>query len=131
MSDLKSAISYYNKAIEINPKNPDSYFNSGLCLAELNDLTKAKENFSKVIELKSDYAYAYYALGMAYETENNKDSAISNYEKFLEYKLGLLEDVSDKTTYTIEFSLTKEDDDWKLDSLTDTDIEKLHGIYSE
>ena len=51
--------------------------------------------------------------------------------KFLEYKLGLLENVSDKTTYTIEFSLTKEDDNWKIDSLTDTDIEKLHGIYSE
>jgi hypothetical protein len=45
--------------------------------------------------------------------------------------IGLLEKVSDKKTYTIEFSLTKENDEWKMDSLSDTDIEKLHGIYSE
>lgn len=66
-------------------------------------------------------------------TENIKESADNMIDnaKFLAYKLGLLEKVSDKKTYTIEFSLTKEKDDWKLDSLTDTDIEKLHGIYSE
>ncbi len=66
--------------------------------------------------------------------EDKKDNSITNSidnTKFLEYKLGLLENVSDMTTYTIEFSLTKEDDNWKIDSLTDTDIEKLHGIYSE
>ena len=69
------------------------------------------------------------------EDEENNDNGIVDdiidNEKFLEYKLGLLEDVSDKKTYTIEFSLTKEDDKWKLDSLTDSDIEKIHGIYSE
>lgn len=59
-----------------------------------------------------------------------KDKVVDT-AKFLQYKLGLLEDVKDKKTYTIEFSLTKEDDKWKLDSLSDTDIEKLHGIYSE
>lgn len=51
--------------------------------------------------------------------------------KFLDYKLGLLEKVKDKKTYTIEFSLTKENDKWKMESLSDTDIEKLHGIYEE
>lgn len=67
-------------------------------------------------------------------TNNENDptgNKILDTEKFLEYKLGLLEDVTDKKTYTIEFSLTKEDEKWKLDSLSDTDIEKLHGIYSE
>ena len=67
-------------------------------------------------------------------TNNENDptgNRILDTEKFLEYKLGLLEDVTDKKTYTIEFSLTKEDGKWKLDSLSDTDIEKLHGIYSE
>ena len=66
-------------------------------------------------------------------TNNENDptgNKILDTEKFLEYKLGLLEDVTDKKTYTIEFSLTKEDEKWKLDSLSDTDIEKLHGIYS-
>ena len=52
-------------------------------------------------------------------------------DKFLDYKLDLLEKVTDKKTYTIEFSLNREDKDWKLDSLSDTDIEKIHGIYKE
>ncbi len=67
------------------------------------------------------------------ESSENKitDNKEIDNDKFLEYKLGLLEKVSDKKTYTIDFSLTKENDTWKLDSLTDTDIEKIHGIYSE
>ena len=67
-------------------------------------------------------------------TENNNvktDTKEIDNDKFLDYKLDLLESVSDKKTYTIEFSLTKENDTWKLDSLTDSDIEKIHGIYSE
>ena len=60
------------------------------------------------------------------ENENELDD-----DKFLDYKLDLLEKVTDKKTYTIEFSLNREDKDWKLDSLSDTDIEKIHGIYKE
>ena len=66
------------------------------------------------------------------KNDNDKtDTKEIDNNKFLDYKLGLLENVSDKKTYSIDFSLTKENDTWKLDSLTDTDIEKIHGIYSE
>lgn len=64
-------------------------------------------------------------------TTNNNNNKVLDNDKFLDYKLGLLEEVKDKKTYTIEFSLTKENDEWKMDSLSDTDIEKLHGIYEE
>ena len=67
--------------------------------------------------------------------ENNTGSKNTNKvldnDKYMDYKLGLLEKVKDKKTYSIDFSLTKEDNTWKLDSLSDTDIEKIHGIYSE
>ena len=49
--------------------------------------------------------------------------------KFMDYKLSLMEKVTDKVTYTIEFTLTKVNDEWQLDSLSNSDIEKLHGIY--
>lgn len=62
--------------------------------------------------------------------ENDTKKEIDN-NKFLEYKLDLLEKVTDKKTYSIDFSLNKENDKWKLDSLSDTDIEKIHGIYEE
>jgi len=50
-------------------------------------------------------------------------------EKFMTYKIGKMNDVKDKVTYTINFTLTKEDGTWKLDDLNDIDRLKLHGLY--
>lgn len=52
-------------------------------------------------------------------------------DKFMNYKLDLLEQVNDKKTYTIEFSLTNKNDEWIMDPLSDSDIEKIHGIYKD
>lgn len=64
------------------------------------------------------------------ETSTDENSTFDN-DRFLDYKLGLLENVSDKRNYTIEFTFRKENDKWVMDSLSETDIEKLHGLYSE
>ena len=32
---------------------------------------------------------------------------------------------------TLELNLTKEDDEWKLDNLTETERQKIHGIYEQ
>ena len=85
LSDLNSAVEFYNKAMNINPDNPDSYFNCGLCLAEMNNLKEAITMFQKVISLKSDYEYAYYALGLAYEKQKDYKNSIDNYENFVTY----------------------------------------------
>lgn len=50
-------------------------------------------------------------------------------DKFMEYKISEMEKVSDTVKYTIEFTLTKVNDEWQIDQLSDSDIEKLHGIY--
>ena len=52
-------------------------------------------------------------------------------DKFMEYKLSQMENVTDTIKYTIEFTLTKTDGKWKIDSLSNADIEKLHGIYNQ
>lgn len=91
-------------------------------------------DYSNAINEANDYLSnhedEFYKKSSDETSREEKDNTLDN-DKFLDYKLGLLENVSDKTTYTIDFSLTKEDKKWKLDSLTDSDIEKLHGIYSE
>lgn len=51
-------------------------------------------------------------------------------EKFMDYKLKQLSDVKDKVKYTINFTLTKTDDKWILDDITEIDRQKLHGLYS-
>ena len=69
------------------------------------------------------------------EMDTNKDNndiiTDEDYDdtKFMDYKLSLMEKVTDKVKYTIEFTLTKVNDEWQLDSLSNSDIEKLHGIY--
>lgn len=49
--------------------------------------------------------------------------------KFNDYKLGLLQDNDERVKYTIYFSLTRTDDQWTLDNLTETEQEKILGIY--
>lgn len=49
--------------------------------------------------------------------------------KFTDYKLSQMEKVKDTVKYTVEFTLTKTNDEWHIDSLSNSDIEKIHGIY--
>ena len=36
----------------------------------------------------------------------------------------------DKVEYTIEFYVVKTSDGWVVSSLSDSDLEKIHGIYN-
>lgn len=59
------------------------------------------------------------------DTETNE----VNTKKFLDYKISKMKDTKDKVTYTINFTLTKVEDEWKLDDISDVDRQKLHGLY--
>lgn len=60
-----------------------------------------------------------------------EDEKLIDNNKFLDYKLDLLEETHDRKTYTVEFTLTKEDNEWKLDTLSNDNISKIHGLYIE
>lgn len=67
---------------------------------------------------------------------SNKEEFMSETEKdaidmvkFLTYKIKQMADVKDKVTYTINFSLTKNDKEWKINDISDIDRLKLHGLY--
>lgn len=68
-----------------------------------------------------------------YRTTNEKefldDDNKFNETKFNDYKLNLLKSNKERVKYTIYFSLTKVDGEWKLDDLTDSEEEKILGIY--
>ena len=59
---------------------------------------------------------------------NNETNEVDT-KKFLDYKIKKMKDTKDKVTYTINFTLTKIDDEWKLDDISDVDRQKLHGLY--
>jgi len=107
------AIDSYQKAVELEPKNPYIFNEMGLIyLAQADLLTKsgkeegakenlakAKESFQRAIDLKSDYAPAHFQLAMIYQREGKVKEAISKLEetklivpldKGLAFQLGLL-----------------------------------------
>ena len=51
-------------------------------------------------------------------------------DKYLDYKLKQMKDTTDTTEYTINFKLTKEDNNWKVEQPSAEDLEKIHGIYN-
>lgn len=63
------------------------------------------------------------------ESEFINENGIFSESKFNEYKLNLLKNNKDKVKYTIYFSLTKVNNEWVLDKLTETEQEKILGIY--
>lgn len=49
--------------------------------------------------------------------------------KFMDYKIKKMQDTKEKIKYTLNFSLSKENDQWKMNDITDSMREKIHGIY--
>ncbi len=50
--------------------------------------------------------------------------------KYNDYKLNAIKEMKDRIKYTINFTLSKIDEEWLVDDLTDTERQKIHGLYS-
>ena len=55
----------------------------------------------------------------------------NNYNEILyqEYRLDALKDTKDRVKYTLYITLTKTNNKWTIDTIADTDEEKILGIY--
>ena len=63
--------------------------------------------------------------------EFNDESGNYSADLFSKYRIGKLKEVTEKKTYTIEINLTKKDNEWIMDELSQTDEQKINGLYSE
>ena len=112
---VEAEITVYDYGSAIRKAN--EYLNSHPDEFKKEDKTTAKEEEDTVTtNEKSDGASA---------TNTDYDE-----DKFMEYKISEMEKVTDTVKYTIEFTLTKVNGEWQLDQLSNSDIEKLHGIYT-
>ncbi len=50
--------------------------------------------------------------------------------KYNDDKLNSLENAKDRVKYTINFTLSKVDEEWIVDDLTETERMKIHGLYN-
>ena len=63
--------------------------------------------------------------------EFESDAKESSEEKIDHYKINAMKEVTDKASYTINFSLVKDNKKWVLEKITDSDLEKIHGLYED
>lgn len=63
------------------------------------------------------------------DAADGAEEVVEESSAYIDYKLKELENVSDTTTYNITFYLTKSDGDWKLQNISDLDLQKIHGLY--
>lgn len=68
-----------------------------------------------------------------YFTNNSSEFLTSegdiDLSKYLKYKINKLLDTSDLISYTLDINLTKVDDSWEIEPLTNEQLTKLHGTY--
>ncbi|MFV0561765.1 tetratricopeptide repeat protein [Malaciobacter mytili] len=80
------AITFYTKAIEINPQAFKTFFNLGVLYLNISEYLKAKENFLEAIKIKEDYLNAYINLGVCYKKLKKYNLSLKCYEKAIFYK---------------------------------------------
>lgn len=80
-------------------------------------------DFYKVMNESEEYLNDNY--NELLDEEGNYDES-----KFIDYRLGLLKDAEDTVKYTLNLTLTKNDDgEWILDDLDDIEEQKILGMY--
>lgn len=59
----------------------------------------------------------------------NEEGSVNN-EMFMDYKISEIENQTERVKYTLELTLTKQEDIWEMNEITEIDRQKIHGIYS-
>jgi Flp pilus assembly protein TadD len=84
MGDLDGAIVCWKKALELDPKHSEPYYNLGTALCHKHDLDGAIACFQKALELDPKHAEAHNNLGTALYHKHDLDGAIAYFQKALE-----------------------------------------------
>lgn len=100
---------------------------------EIKDELIDGDNASVTVQIE---VYDYYKIeneATKYVNDNPDNFKVNNIydaKKVLEYKLDKLNKAKDRVNYTLIFNLTKVDNEWTIDKLSEEDLEKIHGIYA-
>jgi len=100
--DYESALRYFQRAVELNPRDPRAWFQAGFCRGKLGDNEGKIRDYKHAIRLNPRYADPHYSLGISYLLIGQHCDAIREYialrplDKDMAEKLGqLLELMSD------------------------------------
>jgi len=79
-------------------------------------------DYSKIMEEADNYF-------LEHPEEFNDETGTYNANLFNEYRLGKIKEAKEKVKYTLNLTLTKVEEEWELDDISDMDESKIHGTY--
>ena len=82
--NYNDAIVSLDKALSINPNNPDAYYYKGTIYDAQNKFQEAINNYKKSLTYNPKQDVTYYLIAIDYENLKNPKEALSYYKKFLE-----------------------------------------------
>lgn len=83
LNKFEEAIQCYQKAIEIDPENPEAYYRRGRIYKTLRLHRQAIKDFSKSVELDPRFSHVYLERGFLYRTLGWTDKATEDFRSFL------------------------------------------------
>jgi tetratricopeptide (TPR) repeat protein len=87
--DATGSLADYNRALELDPQNADSYYARGNLKAENHDLNGAIADYDRAIELKPDYAHAYYNRAVAKKEKGDSAGSDADFKSAGKYEPSL------------------------------------------
>jgi len=79
--NYEKALEDFNKVIELNPNDPDAWYNRGLTYKHLGKLDAALRDYHRAISLKPDYAKAFNNRGTIYGRQARFQKAIEDFDQ--------------------------------------------------
>jgi tetratricopeptide (TPR) repeat protein len=80
--DFKTAIPYYEKALEVNPNDADAWKDLGVIYGQSNQFEQALQAFKKVVEINPEDAQAMFNIAVTYQNLGDVDSANQWFAKY-------------------------------------------------
>lgn len=89
--DYDTSIRYFKEAINLNPGNPDVYYNLGNAFKDKGDLEEAVQSYFKAIELNHEYIEAYNNLGVVFKNKGDYENSIKMFNNAINLKPDFVE----------------------------------------
>jgi len=85
---------HLKKLIELDPENPEHYYNRGVAHGHLENYELAISNYTKAIKLNPEDFEAYGNRGVAYDALGEESKAIADFEKCLSMNPGFVHGIN-------------------------------------
>ena len=77
----RAAITYFSKALALDPQRSDAYFEQGIAYGQLGEFDKAVALIDRAVEMEPDNGLYLYGRGRVYLLAGKNDQALENFQR--------------------------------------------------